>query len=92
MNDNCITKEPSLPVFRELIDAFESVSNALNENSNVIYNRVNAIREKSEPKNEKLKSNPPATVVEELWQQISKLRDTNYKLSQARENLEDLVG
>ena len=92
MNDNCITKEPSLPVFRELIDAFENVSNALNENSNVICNRVNAIREKSEPENEKLKSNPPSTVVEELWQQISKLRDTNYKLSQTRENLEELVG
>ena len=92
MNDNCIVKEPSIPIFRELIDAFENVSNTLNENSNVIYNRVNSIREKSEPENEKLSPNPPSTVVEELWQQISKLRDINYKLSQTRENLEGLVG
>ena len=92
MKDSCIAKEPSLPIFRELIEAFESVSNAMNENANVIYGRVNSIREKSEPENEKSESNSPVTVVEELWQQISKLRDINYKLSQTRENLKGWVG
>ena len=92
MKDSCIAKESSLPIFREIIETFESISVVLDENASFIYNRVNSIREKSEPENEKWESNSPVTVVDELWQQISKLRRINYKLSQTRENLEDLVG
>ena len=92
MKDSCIAKESSLPIFREIIETFESISVVLDENASFIYNRVNSIREKSEPENEKLESNSSVTVVDELWQQISKLRRINYKLSQTRGNLEDLVG
>lgn len=90
MNDICAKQE--LPIFREIVEALDGVIDALGENSNVVYNKVNSIREKTEPENEKLKPNSPTTVVEELWQKISELRDINYKLSLTRENLQGLVG
>lgn len=90
MNDICAKQE--LPIFREIVEALDGVIDALGENSNVVYNKVNSIREKTEPENEKLKEKSPTTVVEELWQKISELRDINYKLSLTRENLQGLVG
>ena len=90
MNDICAKQE--LPIFREIVEALDGVIDALGENSNVVYNKVNSIREKTEPENEKLKPNSPLTVVEELWQKISELRDINYKFSLVRDNLQGLVG
>ena len=90
MNDICAKQE--LPIFREIVEALDGVIDALGENSNVVYNKVNSIREKTEPENEKLKEKSPLTVVEELWQKISELRNIDYTLSKTRENLQDLVG
>ena len=90
MNDICAKQE--LPIFREIVEALDDVINALCENSNVIYGKVNSIREKIEPENEKEKLKFSTTVVDELWQKISELRDINYTLSKTRENLQDLVG
>lgn len=92
MNDKCSAKEPSVPIFMELIQTFESIYNALNDNANFIYFSVNSIREKSEPSNEKPMSSNSISVVDQLLQQISQLREVNYKLSLIRENLKDLVG
>ena len=92
MNELCTAKQPTLPIFKEIVEAFEGVSNALKENSNVIYGKVNSIREKCEPSDEKTKHTPPATVVDELWSCVFELRDINYTLSKTRENLHELVG
>ena len=92
MNEVCTATQPTLPILREITEAFEGISNALEENSNVIYGRVNSIREKCEPRDEKIKHTPPATFVDELWNCIYDLRDINYTLSKTRENLHELVG
>ena len=92
MSDKCTTTQSTLPIFRKIVEELNSVINALDENSNVIYSSVNSIREKIETGNEKLKPDSPSTVVEDLWQKISELRDINYKLSLTRENLQGLVG
>lgn len=92
MSDKCIATQPTLPIFREIVEALDEIIGALDENSNVIYSKVNLIREKTEPENEKVKPNNQVTVVDELWQKISELRDVNYTLCITRENLQDLVG
>lgn len=92
MNDKCIATQPTLPIFREIVEALNGVIDALGENSNAIYSKVNSIREKCEPENEKVNPDNPVTVIDELWQKISELRDINYTLSKSRENLQGLVG
>lgn len=92
MNNKCIAKEPPVSIFRDLIGAFENVSNALDENANFIYSRVNTIRENSKLENESLSSSNPNSIIDQLWQQLSQFKDINYKLLLIRENLQDLVG
>ncbi len=92
MSELCTAKQPTLPIFEEIIEALSSAIAAMEDNSSSIYVKINQIRNQPEPSNESIKATASDTVTEQLWNCISKLREINYTLCKSKENLMGLVG
>jgi len=89
MNDR--VKE-SLPEFAELLDALKEQLSYMDENSNIIFEKVSRIKDVHEPEKEELKDINSGGVMNELWLCVSRMKKYNSTLNQSKKALIRFVG
>ena len=89
MND-CVKE--SKPEFLELLEAMRVQLSMLDENSSIIYQKVNTIKDITEPEKEMLKEASQAGVLGELWECVSRLKRYNVSLNQSKNGLIRFIG
>lgn len=89
MND-CVKE--SRPEFAELLDALKDQLSLMDENSSIIFEKVNIIKDVREPEKEELKSEHSGGLLNELWQCIDRMKKYNNTLSQSKKALVRFIG
>jgi hypothetical protein len=89
MND-CVKE--SKPEFLELLESMRDQLSLLDENSNIIYQKVNTIKDITEPEKEMLKEASQTGVLGELWECVSRLKRYNNTLNQSKKGLVRFLG
>jgi hypothetical protein len=86
------TKE-SRPEFAELLEAFKEQLNYMDENSSIINEKVNTIKDlhfpEKEPSLEEIQS---SGVLGELWGCVAKMREYNNTLNESKKSLVRFIG
>lgn len=90
MND-CATRE-SRPDFVELLDALKEQLSYMDENSSVIFEKVNVIRDVREPEKEELKTTNSGGLMDELWMCVDRMKKYNNTLNQSKKALIRFIG
>ena len=86
------TKE-SRPEFAELIDSLKEELNKMDENSHVIYDKVNIIKDIRTPEKEPRPEEPnQGGVLGELWGCVSRMKKYNSILNDGKNGLARFVG
>lgn len=89
---NECTKE-SRPEFVELLAALNEQLSYMDENSSVIFEKVNIIKDVREPEEkEELKSANSGGLMNELWQCVDRMKKYNNTLSQSKKALIRFIG
>lgn len=87
-------KKESLPEFAELLDAFKEQLSYMDENSNIIYEKVNTIKDMRSPE----KETRPEEVLQqdgvlgELWGCVSRMKKYNAMLNESKKSLVRFIG
>lgn len=88
--DNCVKE--SKPEFLELLESMRDQLSILDENSSIIFQKVNTIKDITEPEKEMLKEASPTGVIGELWECVSRLRRYNESLNRSKKGLIRFIG
>ena len=90
--DNCVRENK--PEFLELLESMRGQLDMLDENSSIIFQKVNTIKDITEPEPEKemLEKTNQAGVLGELWKCVSLLRGYNESLERSKKGLIRFVG
>lgn len=88
---NECTKE-SRPEFVELLDALKEQLSYMDENSSIIFEKVNVIKDVREPEKEALESENSEGLMNELWQVVHRMRKYNNTLNQSKKALIRFIG
>ena len=83
----------SRPEFAELLNAFKEQLNYMDENSSIIYEKVNTIKDmrspEKEPRPEEVQQDG---VLGELWGCVARMRKYNNTLHESKKNLVKFIG
>ncbi len=82
----------SRPEFVELLDALKEQLSYMDENSSVIFEKVNIIKDVREPEKEELKSANSSGLMNELWQCVDRMKKYNNTLNQSKKALIRFIG
>ena len=82
----------SRPEFVELLDALKEQLTLMDENSSIIFEKVNLIRDVRETENEESKSVNSGGLMNELWQCVDRMQKYNNTLSQSKKALVQFIG
>ena len=86
------TKE-SRPEFAELLDAFKEQLSYMDENSNIIYEKVNTIKDMRSPDKEpRPEEGNQGGILGELWACVIRMRKHNAMLNESRKTLVMFIG
>lgn len=88
--DNCVRENK--PEFLELLERMGDQLDMLDENSSIIFQKVNTIKDITEPEEEMLDEPSQAGVIGELWKCVSLLRKYNESLERSKKGLIRFVG
>ena len=88
--DNCVKENK--PEFLELLESMRDQLDMLDENSGIIFQKVNTIKDITEPEKERLDESSPGGVLGELWECVSRLREYNESLERSKKGLIRFVG
>ena len=90
---DCCVRE-NKPEFLELLESMRDQLDMLDENSGIIFQKVNTIKDITEPEPKKGMLDEPnqAFVLGELWGCVSRLRGYNESLERSRKGLIRFVG
>ena len=88
---DCCVRE-NKPEFLELLESMRDQLDMLDENSGIIFQKVNTIKDITEPKKEMLDESRPGGVLGELWKCVSRLRGYNESLERSKKGLIRFVG
>lgn len=88
--DNCVKE--SKPEFLELLESMRDQLSMLDENSSIIFQKVNTIKDITEPEKEMLKEVSQPGVLGELWECVSRLRRYNESLNRSKKGLIRFIG
>ena len=80
------------PEFLELLESMRDQLKMLDENSSIIFQKVNTIKDITEPEKEMLDEPSQAGVLGELWKCVSLLRGYNESLARSKKGLIRFVG
>ena len=90
---DCVSVKESRPEFVELLDALKEQLNYIGENSSVIFEKLNIIKDVREPdekEEEELKG--PGGLINELWECVNKMKKYNKTLIQSKNALVRFIG
>ncbi len=85
-------KEESRPEFAKLLDVLKEQLSYMDENSSIIFEKVNFIKDVREPEKEDLKAQHSGGLMNELWSCVSRLKKYNLTLNQSKNALIQLIG
>ena len=86
------TKE-SRPEFAELLDAFKEQLGYMGENSSIINEKVNTIKDLRSPEEEPRPEEPnQGGVLGELWMCVARMRTYNNTLNESKKSLVRFIG
>lgn len=88
--DNCVKENK--PEFLELLECMRDQLDMLDENSSIIFQKVNTIKDITEPEKETPDEQSQAGVLDELWECVSRLREYNESLERSKKGLIRFVG
>ena len=88
---DCCVRE-NKPEFLELLESMRDQLDMLDENSGIIFQKVNTIKDITEPEKGMLDEPSQAGVLGELWGCVSRLRGYNESLERSRKGLIRFVG
>lgn len=89
--DNCVKE--SKPEFLELLESMKDQLDMLGENSSIIFQKVNTIKDITEPEEEEmLKGISQVGVLDDLWECVSRLRRYNESLNRSKKGLIRFIG
>ena len=88
---DCCVRE-NKPEFLELLESMRDQLDMLDENSSIIYQKVNTIKDITEPEKEMLDESRPGGVLGELWKCVSRLREYNESLERSKKGLIRFIG
>jgi dsDNA-specific endonuclease/ATPase MutS2 len=89
--DNCVKE--SKPEFLELLESMKDQLDMLEENSSIIFQKVNTIKDITEPEEEEmLKGISQVGVLDDLWECVSRLRRYNESLNRSKKGLIRFIG
>ena len=89
MNNNV---KDSRPEFVELLDALKDQLSYMDENSSIIFEKVNIIKDVREPEKEELKPANSSGLISELWQCVDRMKKYNNTLNQSKKALIQFLG
>jgi len=82
----------SRPEFIELLDALKEQLSYMDENSSIIFEKVNIIKDVREPEKEELKPINSDGLMNELWQCVNRMKKYNDTLNQSKKALVRFIG
>ena len=88
--DNCVRENK--PEFLELLESMRDQLDMLDENSCIIFQKVNTIKDITELEKETLDDPIQKGVIGELWECVSRLRGYNESLERSKKGLIRFVG
>lgn len=88
--DNCVRENK--PEFLELLESMRGQLDMLDENSSIIFQKVNTIKDITEPEEKMFDEPSQAGVLGELWKCVSLLRGYNESLERSKKGLIRFVG
>ena len=88
--DNCVRENK--PEFLELLESMRDQLDMLDENSSIIFKKVNTIKDITEPEKANADEPSQAGVLGELWGCVSRLRGYNESLERSKKGLIRFVG
>ena len=88
--DNCVRENK--PEFLELLESMRGQLDMLDENSSIIFRKVNTIKDITEPEKEMIDETSQEGVLGELWECVSRLREYNESLERSKKGLIRFVG
>lgn len=88
--DNCVKENK--PEFLELLESMRDQLDMLDENSSIIFQKVNTIKDITEPEKERIDEPSQSGVLGELWRSVSRLREYNESLERSKKGLIRFVG
>ena len=88
--DNCVRENK--PEFLELLESMRDQLDMLDENSSIIYQKVNTIKDITEPEEKMLAEPSQVGVLGEFWKCVSRLREYNESLERSKKGLIRFVG
>ena len=88
--DNCVRENK--PEFLELLESMRDQLDMLDENSSIIFKKVNTIKDIAETETEMIDEPSQAGVLGELWKCVSRLREYNESLERSKKGLIRFVG
>ena len=88
---DCCVRE-NKPEFLELLESMRDQLDMLDENSSIIFQKVNTIKDITEPEKAKADDSSQAGVLGELWECVSRLREYNESLERSKKGLIRFVG
>lgn len=88
--NNCTNE--SRPEFVELLDALKEQLSYMDENSSIIFDKLNTMKDIREPEEEELKEPNSDGIINELWLCVSRMKIYNSTLNQSKKALIRFVG
>ena len=88
---DCCVRE-NKPEFLELLESMRDQLDMLDENSSIIFKKVNTIKDITEPEKGMLDEPSQAGVLGELWECVIRLREYNDSLERSKKGLIRFVG
>ena len=83
----------SRPEFAELLDAFKDQLSYMDENSNIIYEKVNTIKDMRSPEKEtRPEELQQGGVLGELWRCVNQMKKHNAMLNESKKSLVRFIG
>lgn len=80
------------PEFVELLDALKEQLSYMDENSSIIFDKVNIIKDVREPEKEELEEPNSGGLMNELWICVSRMKKYNNTLNQSKKALVRFIG
>ena len=88
--DNCVRENK--PEFLELLESMRDQLDMLDGNSSIIFQKVNAIKDITEPEKGVIEEPIQAGVLGELWKCVNLLRGYNESLERSKKGLIRFIG
>lgn len=88
--DNCVKENK--PEFLELLECMGAQLDMLDQNSSIIFQKVNTIKDITEPEKEMIDEPSQTGLLGELWKCVGLLRRYNESLERSKKGLIRFVG